>query len=79
MMQQLNIYEAKTQLSYLVDAASQGETFIIAKAGKPLAKLVPLSSGKKKKKFKFGALKGKIKLADNFDDPLPEEVIDLFK
>ena len=46
---QVNIYEAKTRLSELVDQVSRGETVIIAKAGTPLAKLVPLASGTRRK------------------------------
>jgi prevent-host-death family protein len=71
---QVNIYEAKTRLSELVDQASRGETFIIAKAGTPLAKLVPLSSGPKRK-LVFGLMKGKISIADDFDAPLPDDVL----
>ena len=61
-----------------MDEANKGETFIIAKAGVPLAKLVPINEVKRKK-FKFGALKGKIKVAVDFDAPLPAEVIALFE
>ncbi|MEO8668943.1 MAG: type II toxin-antitoxin system prevent-host-death family antitoxin [Bauldia sp.] len=76
---QINIYDAKTQFSSLVDKASKGESFIIAKAGTPMAKLVPLSEGAEpKKKFKFGTMKGKIHVPDDFDAPLPDEVLDLF-
>ena len=71
---QVNIYEAKTRLSELVDQASRGETVIIAKAGTPLAKLVPLSSGPKRK-LVFGLMKGKISIADDFDAPLPDSVL----
>jgi prevent-host-death family protein len=75
---QVNIYEAKTRLSELVDQASQGETIIIAKAGTPLAKLVPLHHGPKRK-IKFGLMKGEIEIADDFDDPLPEDVLAAFE
>lgn len=61
----VNIHEAKTQLSKLVDRASKGESFIIAKAGKPMVKVVPIEAQKKPKRFGF--LKGKIHLPDNFD------------
>ena len=78
---QINIYDAKTQLSKLVDKASKGESFIIAKAGTPMAKLVPLSEGAepKKKKFKFGTMKGKITILPGFDDPLPDWLLDAFE
>ncbi|MBC7482087.1 MAG: type II toxin-antitoxin system Phd/YefM family antitoxin [Rhizobacter sp.] len=75
---QVNIYEAKTRLSELVDQASRGETVIIAKAGTPLAKLVPLSSGPKRK-LVFGLMKGKISIADDFDAPLPDDVLAAFE
>ena len=68
---QINIHEAKTQLSQLVDAAHRGETIIIAKAGKPMAKLVPLSHGPKRKVV-FGLMKGQIDITDDFDAPLSE-------
>ncbi len=77
-MQQLNIYETKTHLSQLVEEASQGSSFIIAKSGKPLAKLVPLDS-KAGSSFCFGALQGQISVADDFDAPLPENLLDLFE
>ena len=71
---QVNIYEAKTRLSELVDQASRGETVIIAKAGTPLAKLVPLASGSRRK-LVFGLMKGKIRIADDFAAPLPEAML----
>lgn len=77
-MQQLNIYEAKTNFSQLVELASQGDTFIIAKSGKPLAQLVPLSSHKTKS-FQFGTLLGAIKTSNDFDAPLADDVLDLFE
>ena len=75
---QVNIYEAKTRLSELVDQASRGETVIIAKAGTPLAKLVPLSSGPKRK-LVFGLMKGRISIADDFDAPLPDDLLAAFE
>ncbi len=77
-MQQLNIYEAKTNFSQLVELASQGDTFIIAKSGKPLAQLVPLSPNKTKP-FQFGSLLGAIKTTDDFDAPLADDVLNLFE
>ena len=64
-----NLYEAKTHLSHLVERAARGEEIVIAKAGVPLAKLVAVP--KPKEKRKPGGWKGKIRIADNFDDPLP--------
>lgn len=73
----VNIHEAKTQFSKLVESAMNGEETIIAKAGKPVAKLVPISLGKPKRRL--GVLKGKIKIADDFDAPLPEDVLSSFE
>ena len=68
----INIHQAKTQFSKLIDAAMHGEETLIAKAGKPVAKLVPLETEMPRR---FGVLKGKIKIANNFDAPLPKDVI----
>ena len=76
-MSQVNIYEAKTRLSELVARAAKGETIVIAKAGEPVAQLGPIQN--ERKKIKFGTLKGKIKIAGDFDDPLPESLIDAFE
>jgi antitoxin (DNA-binding transcriptional repressor) of toxin-antitoxin stability system len=57
-----------------VEQAAAGEEIIIAKAGKPMARLVSLRKTKPKKR-KPGALKGRISIADDFDDPLPESVL----
>jgi prevent-host-death family protein len=76
-MQTVNIHEAKTQFSRLVDAAASGEEIIIAKAGKPAARLVPLERAKVTRRF--GGLKGKVRIADDFDAPLPDEVIAAFE
>ena len=65
----LNLYEAKTQLSSLVDQAAAGAEIIIAKNGKPMAKLIAF---KPKVLRKPGKFKGKIWIAKNFDDPMPE-------
>lgn len=73
----INIHEAKTHLSKLIAAVAQGKEIIITKAGKPVAKLVPFES--KKPKRIFGILKGKIKIAKDFDAPLPNEIISAFE
>lgn len=75
---QVNIYEAKTRLSELVEQARQGETVIIAKSGTPLAKLVALDAGPKRE-IKFGLMKGEFIEADDFDAPLPDDLLDLFE
>lgn len=71
---QVNIYEAKTRLSELVDQASRGETVIIAKGGTPMAKLMPLREGPKRK-LVLGLMKNGIEIADDFDAPLPAAVL----
>ena len=75
---QVNIYEAKTRLSQLVEQARQGETVIIAKSGTPMAKLVPLSHGPKRK-IKYGLMKGEIEIAVDFDAPLPDDILAAFE
>lgn len=73
----VNIHQAKTNFSKLVDAVMEGEEIIIAKAGKPAAKLVPI--GQVKKKRKPGSLKGKIKVAPDFDAALPDDLLNQFE
>ncbi len=73
----VNIHQAKTNFSKLIDAVMHGEEIIIAKAGKPAAKLVPITVQKPKRKP--GALKGKIKISKDFNDPLPDEIINAFE
>jgi prevent-host-death family protein len=75
---QVNIYEAKTRLSELVEQARQGATVVIAKNGTPLAKLVALDAAPKKK-IVFGLMKGEFIEADDFDAPLPDELLALFE
>ena len=74
----VNIHEAKTQLSKLVEKASKGESFIIAKAGKPMVKVVPIEAKKKPKLKRFGFLKGQIKVPDDFDRMYDDEIAKLF-
>lgn len=76
-MQTVNIHDAKTQFSRLVDAAANGEEIVIAKAGKPAARLVPMEFAKAKRRF--GGLKGKIRISNDFDAPLPDDVIAAFE
>ena len=68
----VNIYEAKTQLSKLVDLAASGKDVVIGRAGKPIAKITSLSPVKRA--IRFGVLKGHVKVADDFDAPLPDAV-----
>ncbi len=74
---QVNIYEAKTRLSELVEQAHAGVTVVIAKAGTPMAKLVPLNDGPRPK-IRFGLLKGQFVEAADFDAPLPDEELELW-
>jgi prevent-host-death family protein len=75
-MKTVNIHAAKTQLSSLVEQAAAGEEIIIAKAGKPRARLVPLE--KKDFRSTFGLMKGQIWISDDFDAPLPPDVLKAF-
>jgi prevent-host-death family protein len=74
---QVNIFEAKTHLSKLIEQVEKGGEVIIARAGKPVARLTPLEP--EKPKIRFGGLKGKIWIADDFDAPLPPEVLAEFE
>ena len=76
-MKTVNIHEAKTHFSRLVDEAAKGEEIIVAKAGKPAARLVPMTSVKTKRRF--GALKGKIRIGDDFNAPLADDVLATFE
>lgn len=71
-----NLYDAKTSLSQLVDRAAAGEEIVIAKAGRPLARLVPLDSRGVPRRP--GAWKGQVWIADDFDAPLPPEIAAAF-
>jgi len=73
---EVNIHEAKTHLSKLLERVALGEEVIIAKAGKPVAKLVPLLS--ERPRFRLGSAKGEFTVPDDFNDPLPKEIEDLF-
>ena len=77
-MKSVNIYEAKTQLSKLVDQAAAGKDVIIARNGKPVAKLTALSN-KDKRTYTLGLLEGKGWIADDFDAPLPDEILAQFE
>ena len=73
----VNIYDAKTQLSKLVDQAAAGKDVVIARGGKPVARITRLDVPKRK--VKFGVLKGKIKVAADFDAALPDELVRQFE
>jgi len=65
----VNMHEAKTQLSRLVVRAAAGEEILIARAGKPVARLSALAPSRSKRDF--GTAKGKIRIAKDFDEPVP--------
>ena len=69
----LNLYEAKTHLSELVERAAAGEEIVIAKAGRPKARLVPLEKAEQPRKP--GVWKGRLWISDDFDAPLPESIL----
>jgi prevent-host-death family protein len=71
-LQTVNIYEAKTQLSKLVDLASSGTDVVIARAGKPMARLTSLKE--EKRPLVYGLLEGEGWIADDFNAPLPEDL-----
>ena len=75
-MTTLNIHAAKTQFSRLIEEVEGGEEVIIAKAGKPVARLVPID---KRAKRKLGLLAGRLMVPDDFDAPLPDEVTAAFE
>lgn len=72
----VNIHAAKTQLSRLLEQVEEGEEIVIARAGKPIARIVPLEPRKPKRRL--GILEGQYTVPDDFDDPLPDDVIDEF-
>ncbi len=72
----INIHQAKTQLSKLLARVEAGEEIVIARAGKPVAKLV--AADHRDKPRKPGRWKGKVWIAEDFDEPLPDDVIDSF-
>jgi len=76
-MDTVNLYEAKTNLSQLVERAAGGEEIIIAKAGRPLARLVPLV--RRTKPRTLGLLKGQVEIGDDFDEPLPDALAAAFR
>ncbi len=76
-MYQINIHEAKTHLSKLVEEVALGEEIIIAKAGKPIAKLIPLEKNKCTARVP-GGLKGQIWIANHFDEPMPKNELALW-
>jgi prevent-host-death family protein len=77
-MQTINIHEAKTHLYRLVDRAAKGESFVIAKAGKPLVKVVPLNAPEAGQMKRMGFLAGQIMVPNDFDEMGKREIEQLF-
>jgi prevent-host-death family protein len=77
-MTTVNMHEAKSQLSKLVDLAHQGEDVIIARNGKPTARVVPIQPEPKRPR-PIGLHAGKGWVGDNFNDPMPEEFMKAFE
>jgi prevent-host-death family protein len=77
-MSTVNIHEAKTHLSRLIQSAEAGEEVVIARAGVPVVKLVPCKPAKLKRR-QFGPMRGKMWIADDFDAPLPESIAAAFR
>jgi prevent-host-death family protein len=69
----VNIYDAKTRLSQLVDRAAAGEDVVVSRNGKPLVRITRLDVPKRR--IKFGVLKGRLTVPADFDAPLPDEVL----
>lgn len=76
-MRSVNIHVAKTHLSRLLDEVSHGAEITIAKAGKPIARLVPVSPATPKRTL--GILRGHIRIAEDFDAPLPADILESFE
>jgi prevent-host-death family protein len=73
----VNIHEAKTHFSKLIERVLQGEEITIAKGGRPVARLVPVESTKEHRSP--GSARGQVKVAQDFDTPLPEELLQSFQ
>ncbi len=76
-MKRINIYEAKTRLSQLVEEAASGKDIVIARAGRPVARLTRLRGGGGKRRL--GILDGKFRIPEDFNRPLPDAVLRSFE
>jgi prevent-host-death family protein len=76
-MAEVNVYEAKTHLSRLLDRAQGGEEIVITRHGRPVARLGPIRERPPARKL--GALRGRIRMSNDFDAPLPDEMLDAFE
>lgn len=72
-METVNIYDAKTRLSQLVDKAAAGEDVVVSRNGKPLVRITQLQAPKRR--IRFGLLKGKLTVPSDFDAPLADDVL----
>ena len=77
-METINIHQAKTHLSRLVEKAARGEAFIIAKAGKPMVKVVPLEAEERKPVKRIGFMEGEIQVPDDFNEMGADEIQKMF-
>ena len=75
-MKTVNLHAAKTHLSRLVDEAAAGHEIVIAKSGKPMVRLVPVTASARR--TGFGTLKGKVRIREDFDAPLPDGWLQAF-
>jgi prevent-host-death family protein len=75
-MKTVNLHTAKTHLSRLVDEAAAGQDVVIAKSGKPMVRLVPVTASARR--TGFGSLRGKIRIRKDFDAPLPDDLLRAF-
>lgn len=73
----VNVHQAKTHLSKLLERVRAGEDVVVAKSGKPVARLVPIEPARAPRKP--GSAKGLFRMSDDFDDPLPDDVLDSFE
>jgi len=78
-MQTFNIHDAKTQLSRLVERAAKGESFVIAKAGKPMVKVMALNAPEPSQMKRFGFMAGQIGVPDDFDRMGEVEIAKMFE
>lgn len=76
-MEMVNIYDTKTRLSQLVDKAASGEDVVVCRNGKPLVRITQLQAPKRR--IKFGLLKGKLTVPEDFDAPLPGDLLSSFE
>jgi prevent-host-death family protein len=76
-METVNIYDAKTRLSQLIDKAAGGEDVVVCRNGKPLVRITRLEETRRR--IRWGLLKGKVKVRADFDAPLPSDVLASFE